>query len=607
MLLRDYQSLFSLTLADLQFEWILSLCMVLALGAVFAPLFILLGLQQGIVGNMLDELRRDPVSRLVIPRFPTRDPLNPDWQSKLTAQTEAVIYSPTSRLLLDIKGHNQPVNVLPTGSNDPLLKENRIDLANNPLSIVLSNRLAEKLDKKKGDVIELVLERHTSQNSLITHKFYLAGVLPQTAATDLKAWLPETTFREIYQWHQGKALPLLGLPGRGYLNPEYDGIITVLKKQPSATEFQRMLAGRLSFSQMPELLDSSSWITLPNEYVYLWRPLNSKVFQNDIPQLINRHHEMGYTIETAPFLADFRVELVSEGEKQALNVTVLPKPPQATPIQNKLQSFPRIWVSSQDNEHLFAALGEISFLSGPTTPQKVAFPVIIDVLPNIKPGHIALSEELAGKMNAARRQVADYDPASGEFVSQEDTNNYFFRAYAKSIDDIEQLVSFIREQGIEYGEEALREPVSKLAQVQNIRKLSDYMEKLYLLIVIVSGVSGIFAIAASVYAGVERKRRDLAYLQLLGLSRRVLLFFPYFKSLILVIGGILVALLAYMLFSISADLVFSEALNNSDSLTQLSWLHIVLLVTTIVITASCASLLAALAVNRIEVGEIIHE
>lgn len=73
--MKDYLYITGLAFRDISHERILSLCMACSLGAIFTPIIILLGLQQGIIGNMLDTLDSDPASRLVRPKFMSQSPL----------------------------------------------------------------------------------------------------------------------------------------------------------------------------------------------------------------------------------------------------------------------------------------------------------------------------------------------------------------------------------------------------------------------------------------------------------------------------------------------------------------------------------------------------
>jgi|GEM_PF-2536516 len=605
MLGRDCRHIATLIVADLRYEWILSVCMVLALSAVFAPLFILLGLQEGIIGNMLDRLKKDPSSCLVTPKFPLHTPLDKVWLQSLEKQSQVVIASSTSHLLLNIEGLDDPVNAVPTDTNDPLLLNNGVTLPDAGRHIVLSQRLAQLTGKSPGDTLVVTLIRMTGKEEKVPITFQIAGILPKSAAEDVRMWLPKNLFQGFYRWRQGHEVPEMKLSGGSTnLSPEFDGFLTLLRRVPTDEEYRRMLARRIGFSQPPEPLSNPGWKIPPHFQIRLWRPINNRVFEGDKLPLANRHNELGYEVEVVPFLSDFQVTLTAADSCQKLSLTVLPPlleklPPTAPP--NKA---PRVWIARQKGFRKPVA-GKISFLSGFPGGQGQEIVLPVEVYPSsiVTPGYLAVPERLAGEMNAARRQVSVYSPTTGSLSATGDGPR-FFRAYARSIDELEELVEFIRREGEQRGLIALREPISRVAEVRNIRRLAGYMEKLYLLIVVVSGVAGFFAITASVYAGVQRQRHDLAYLQLLGIHPAALFFFPCLKSLTLVAGGLVTALIAYTIFGqLSTNLLPL----GGASLTRLTAPDILILVTGILAAASVASLLAATAVTRIDPGEYIRE
>jgi putative ABC transport system permease protein len=224
----------------------------------------------------------------------------------------------------------------------------------------------------------------------------------------------------------------------------------------------------------------------------------------------------------------------------------------------------------------------------------------------IAPGLLGLPRDLAGRINAARSRDVRYDPNTGQFNAV-GAGARFFRAYAPEIDGLESVVETVRALGAETGEDALLEPVSRVEQVRRIREVSDALLKLYLLIALITGTSGIFAVAANVYAGVQRKRVDLAYLQLLGVHRLALVLFPTIKSLLLVVGAIALALMAYFSFDLVAADVFSGLLPEHTVLTRLDFTAAAALTGAILGAALIASLVAALAVLRVEPGNFIRE
>nr|VFJ94911.1 MAG: hypothetical protein BECKLFY1418A_GA0070994_10455 [Candidatus Kentron sp. LFY] len=639
---QDVRSIAYLAFADLRFEWILSLCMMIALGAIFAPLFILQGLQSGIVGNMLEMLEKDPDSRMVSPKFHVGAPLDETWLQELRQRSDVLITAPTAYLLLRAEGQEDRVNVLPTGPDDPLLVEHRVQLQEEGAELVLSKPAAMRANKKVGDNFQLILARNTGTEERIPVSFQVAGILPESVADEAKIWMPSRCFEGIYDWRKGRAFPALGLSGKGTrLMPEYDGILTLSERVPSRREYQRMLARRFSFSRAPTVVEASGWRLEKNKQIRLWRAIGNTVRATDAEELRNRHMEMGYKVETLLFVDKLPLRLEPDGPP--LHVTILPKKLRSG---GALSSGARIpaWISrhaevplnsdrvateTEEARNYHAETGnevgtlafsdklslrpdganqaidvDALFATGPGRTE-IRLPLTLFRDSSVKPGLIALDAEFAGKLNAAHREEANYDTDTGEFVPVRQ-GDHFFRAYVATIDDLEPLIEFIRQEGARVGNKALKEPRSRLAEVRNIRRLANYMRDLYLLIVLVAAVAGLLAIFASVYAGVERKRRDLAYLQLMGINRFVLYLFPYFKSLFLVAGGLAFTFTAYGFFSYFADLRFAENIEGA-SLTYLGIGEIALLAGGILVFSSLASLAAAFRITNIDPGEYIRE
>nr|VFJ62381.1 MAG: FtsX-like permease family protein [Candidatus Kentron sp. DK] len=639
---QDVRSISYLAFADLRFEWILSLCMMVALGAIFAPLFILQGLQSGIVGNMLDALQKDPGSRMVSPKFHVGAPLDEIWLEQLRQRSDVLITAPTAYLLLQAEGLEDRVNILPTTPDDPLLVEHGIRLQEERAELVLSKRAAMLTQKAVGDHCKLILTRNTGVEERIPVGFRVAGILPGRVADEVKIWLPSKYFEGIHDWRGGRAFPALGLRGKGaILTPEYDGILALSERIPGRREYQRMLARRFSFSRAPVAVEALGWQPVGNKQIRLWQPINNTVRATESRELRSRYAEMGYAVETLPFVDNLRLRLGSNGP--TLRATILPEdlrsggavpggariPAWIAPGTRIQPSSSRTATESEDvREHRAETGNEIETLvlsdklsrQPDGVNQAIDVDVLFDTGPNrieirlplrlfhysaVEPGFIALDAEFVGKLAAARRKQADYDPDTGEFIPVRQ-GDHFFRAYAATINGLEPLVEFIRQYGARTGNKALAEPVSHLTEVHNIRRLANYMRELYLLIVLVAAVAGVLAIFASVYAGVERKRRDLAYLQLMGMGQFTLYLFPYFKSLFLVAGGLAFTFTAYGFFSYVADLRFAGDVEGA-SLTHLSPGPITLLVGGILLFSSLASLAAAIRITNIDPGEYIRE
>lgn len=607
MFFRDCTQTSALVFADLRFEWILSLCMIFALGAVFAPLFILLGLQKGIVGSMLDKFQHDPLSRLVTPKSQLQDSLDDRWLVSLKQNASVLISSSVPRLLLNVQGVDDQINTIPTSKNDPLLLENGIILPTLKKSVVLSAPLAQATKKKAGDNFTLLLIRSVQQEEKIPLVLHVAGILPpETSEGAKKIWLPDDLFEWIYQWRGGQAVSELGLKGREvFLAPEYDGIITLLKTVPSDAEYWQMIRRGLSFAQLPKPFDLPlAGYAGRSQQARLWKPVNNRVTEQDFKLLSNRHYDMGFQLTTLPYLEDFKVVLKTAQQNNGLAMKLLPMEPRDGQTQAASDEVSMaVWIS-KDTAFALDTTEEIIF---PSEHKELRIPVNIYPSSEVPSGFLAISPDFAGKMNAARHRNVLYDRTQGEFKLLNEKGARYFRAYASSIDKLDKLVELVQQEGIRRGDMALREPNSRIFEVHNIRQLASYMEKLYLLILSVSGFSVFFAIAANVYAGIQRKRRDIAYLELFGLHPVAILLFPFLKSLVLVSGALAAALLCYGFFGYLTDYFFADALGTGVSLTRLAGKEAIKLISIIYSTAALASLLAATAVLRIEPGEYIRE
>lgn len=119
-----------LSLADLRHEWILSLCLTLAVSAILAPLLLLFGLKHGTIETLRHRLIENPVNREIRPsvsRSYTRQ-----WIERLNARPEVEVAISNTRqlsasVLARLKGGQGEtrMEIVPTAPGDPLLLLNQ--------------------------------------------------------------------------------------------------------------------------------------------------------------------------------------------------------------------------------------------------------------------------------------------------------------------------------------------------------------------------------------------------------------------------------------------------------------------------------------------------
>ena len=605
-MLKDYLYITILAFRDISHERILSLCMACSLGAIFTPIIILLGLQQGIIGNMLDTLESDPASRLVRPKFMSQSPIPQESLDAIRQSGVEFIASETSHLLLDVKGLTDSVNVVPSSKQDPfVIQSNPKDIGKNIKWVVISESLSKKLGKFKGDSLTLLLRRTTNSNNPeeIPIDFEIVGILSAEMMPDVKIYLPTKVFNGIYHWRKGYDVFELGLKGNreNKFSPEYDGVITgFYLKTPKNEDFNQMLAGRLPFSTLPQIYED---ITNNSEQASwrLWQTVNSTITLADIQVLNNQLLNYGYAPHIVPYVKDINLVLDKSDISKTWRIYMLEE--HLSPHWEEGVK-PIVYISRED---LAFAGDQLLILKTGVKKTKVMIPVLLQVSDNVPSGYIVASHHFSGLLRTAERLGASYDGDRHTFALDSKEQVRYFRVYSESIEQLEALVQIVKDVGNDIGINALKEPVSRLYEVQKIRTLSDYMKKIYFLIAAISGVSTIFAVSASVYATVQRRKKDLAYLNMLGVDKSTIIFFPFIKSMILISIGLLISFIAYWIFGALASHWFVDLLGETESLTRLQFNYAVSLIIIILSLGGISSLLAGGFVNRMDSQRYIHE
>ena len=207
-----------LALRDFCHEWRLSLCAVLGLAAVLAPLLVLYALKFGIVTSVRDQLAQDPRAREL--RLIGHGSFDTGFFDQIRAWPEVGFVLPSTRFLASTvqlrrsDGLPEPVTaeMWPSDVGDPAL--GGIE-APNGVRIVVSRSVADKLQLGKGDVVRAQVGRSIGDDrQAVRVTLPVVGVLA-AAMTDrdvILVGLPLLTATE--DWREGWAVPEYGWPGQ---------------------------------------------------------------------------------------------------------------------------------------------------------------------------------------------------------------------------------------------------------------------------------------------------------------------------------------------------------------------------------------------------------
>lgn len=135
------------------------------------------------------------------------------------------------------------------------------------------------------------------------------------------------------------------------------------------------------------------------------------------------------------------------------------------------------------------------------------------------------------------------------------------RLYARSLDGVAGLADRLRAQGFEV--------TTRAKDIELVRNIDRTLSFLFRVIAGV-GVTGlILSLATSLWANVDRKRRDLAVLRLVGLSNGTLALFPVSQSILVASGGLMLSGALYALVSWLIDQSFAVNLGREEFVCKL--------------------------------------
>jgi putative ABC transport system permease protein len=163
-------------------------------------------------------------------------------------------------------------------------------------------------------------------------------------------------------------------------------------------------------------------------------------------------------------------------------------------------------------------------------------------------------------LNLLRERPMTYDATTNQLVLAR-VGYAGFRLYAPTIDAVDGLRRYFESQGLPVHTEAQR--------IQEVLALDRSLTLLFWGIAVVGMVGGAMALLASAYAAVERKRRDLGVLRLLGVSRRTLFRYPMYQSLMICVGAFIVAMVFFTGMALAINDWFRGHLNPGESFCRL--------------------------------------
>ena len=224
-------------------------------------------------------------------------------------------------------------------------------------------------------------------------------------------------------------------------------------------------------------------------------------------------------------------------------------------------------------------------------------PVLVTKKKGVPEGSALVEAIRGGQIRRALVESIVYEDDHGGFHRKQDKFRDF-RLFAARLEDVAPLAREFEEMGI-----PVHHGSDRIAQ---ILELDTNLTRLFWIIASASAGAGFFGLVASFFAAVERKRRDLGILQLLGMPKLYIFVFPMLQSAFL---SFCAFALAFFLFKTFADLIntqFGSELREGETFCKIQRAHALNVLKATMGFGLVASLVAAVRSSRIQPSEALR-
>ena len=574
--------------ADLSHEWIMSLCMILALSAVVSPLLLVMGLKHGTVDTLRSRLLDDPRNREIRPK--TAVSYDSAWFEKINSLPETGFIIPSTRMLsasvtLKAKksGRTVSADLWPTREGDPLLVDNKSVVPDRG-EATLSESGAEALDVVSGSEIEVVVSRTGAAglNEVARATLRVVSVAPQRAAQISVAFVPLNFLDAVERYKDGGAVAELGWPGSTpKVKPVFDGVWIAGDEKIDELEKSRLI-NQTGWSVLDESPKEKPMPDHGRQHIYLLKCEQSPSGEDSFIAVADVLRGRGFTLY--PFIRPI------EARQDGKSVKVFPRV--LTPYSEdffKKQFDRTLMLKSGQTKEVVLSVGSgdcsvyIPFVTGIDSGQSNAVEADVFVM---------------GVLRQAALRPTKWEPV-GKNLLLVRMGYAGFRLYAKKLEDVAVLQKTFESQEI-----------GVITQSERIRDVVEMDKKLTFISMLVGGVGGIGAIAAlaaSLAGAVERKRRYVGVLQLLGVSSGQVLQFLLCQSISLVAAALILSSAVFWGGACFIDMVFAKSLADGESFCRISQEMWCITAIVSIGLALLASLFAGFKAMRIEPSDAIRD
>ena len=535
------------SLADLFHEWIVSLCVILNISAILLPLAVLYGLKYGIISGLEQRLRTDPTSRELRPA--ASGFYSAQWLDRASRQSQVSFLVGMPRTIsatveVSLKGMKTDASIIPSGANDPYLVAAGIPFPKDG-ECAVSEQAASKTGVRKGDRIDIQVRRKgVAAIPEASQKLKVVGILPDSLC-DYPAIYTQLSFAEaVEDYLDGFAVEKFGWIGKiPQARPVYDGAIVIAAKDKAeqssspadSDKFRLQIMNCLGSTGLTTIDEESSSLRmqlgLQNSPAKGWcflSNVNSLVELEGIELLRSKIAPLGLIV--IPWTKP-RAAAISNGKaSQSCNLLSWSKESRQAGLSPDVE-IPEVaenstWVLCNTDApatnnatlswHGVAGQLDINCEEVKTT--------------KVPSGEIWVSAMMAGLMKRSTIRSVLYEKQTFVYTRRGYAS---FRMASKTLDGVLSLKKSLESQGIKVLTESQR--------IEDIRFLDKQTSLIFMIFSSIIGAGAITSLWAIAYSSAERKKRFLAFLQIMGATKVQAARFPLYQAIVLTTCGALLA------------------------------------------------------------------
>ncbi|MCK5830960.1 MAG: hypothetical protein KAH20_11730 [Methylococcales bacterium] len=174
-----------------------------------------------------------------------------------------------------------------------------------------------------------------------------------------------------------------------------------------------------------------------------------------------------------------------------------------------------------------------------------------------------------------------------------------FRLFSQSLQGVANLQKWLETQGVEV--------ITKVDEIESVQNMEQTLSTIYWIIAMIGIIGFATSLGANLWANVERKRRELAIIRVIGFSTIDLIVFPVIQSLLTIFFGWLLAVAVYQVVSLWINTLMNSQLETGTQVCILLPVHYLTSLLASTLLAILVAALAGIRASFIEPAEGMRE